>query len=86
MNETSYFDAAYFDAAKAKVFHPVHEENGWSSAPSVEAHMYSGPSMTLDNMSTSTIQVFQPGDWVVRWPNGTVSAISNHEFSSVYLK
>lgn len=81
MNETSYFDAA-----KAKVFHPVHEENGWSSAPSVEAHMYSGPSMTLDNMSTSTIQVFQPGDWVVRWPNGTVSAISNHEFSSVYLK
>lgn len=80
MNET-----LYFDAAQAKVFHPVHEENGWSSAPSVEAHMYSGPSMTLDNMS-STIQVFQPGDWVVRWPNGTVSAISNHEFSSVYLQ
>ena len=80
MNET-----LYFDAAQAKVFHPVHEENGWSSAPSVEAHMYSGPSMTLDNMST-TIQVFQPGDWVVRWPNGTVSAISNHEFSSVYLQ
>lgn len=80
MNET-----LYFDAAQAQSFHPVHEENGWSSAPSVEAHMYSGPSMTLDNMST-TIQVFQPGDWVVRWPNGTVSAISNHEFSSVYLQ
>lgn len=80
MNET-----LYFDAAQAKVFHPVHEENGWSSVPSVEAHMYSGPGMTLDNMST-TIQVFQPGDWVVRWPNGTVSAISNHEFSSVYLQ